>query len=105
MGQHFTSIVNSESSEDAEYSPSHSGGFHKMVSPRGLELLTCGLGNHMPERVSNCDEMVYDDELRLHVGQHVGTTDPDLARVVAVWQRLAQPIKKAIKALVESAEE
>jgi hypothetical protein len=46
------------------------------------------------------------DGATTHVPQHVPAApdDPDLARIIAAWPTLAEPIRRAIMALVESAD-
>jgi hypothetical protein len=58
-----------------------------MVSPAWLEQATCGLGMR-PKKTPR---------LYKEIGQ-------DLARLVDAWPKLAEPLKRAIMAIVEASE-
>jgi hypothetical protein len=82
------------------------------VSPRGLEPLTFGFGGHSHDGVTTKDSTELRDvpqgEVPTVVPSPVGApSNPvlptDLARVVAAWDRLSDPIKAGILALVQAA--
>ena len=83
-----------------------------MVCPKGFEPWRlpswssepCGLGNRRLLSVdcSECNACV--NGKALHAPQYAPALVPDLARIVATWDRLPEPIRRAIRALVEAAE-
>ena len=78
-----------------------------MVSPEGFEPPTYGLGIYGPDPASVCQEKAYETSGGTHVDHHVGASGADelfLTRLVAIWQRLPEPIRRAIRALVYSSE-
>ena len=78
-----------------------------MVSPEGFEPPTYGLGIYGPDPATSCQERPYESRGEAHVDQHVGASGAEelfLARLVAVWHKLPEPIRQAIRVLVEAAE-
>ncbi len=89
-----------------------------MVSPRGLEPLTCGLGNRGRDSARDIEETTSDSPTALHVARHVpefgnarppapldGTPDPDLTAVIRAWPGLPPHVREAITVLVGSDDE
>ena len=73
-----------------------------MVSPAWLEHAACGLGSRqsVPVNCIHCNASVNGEWL--HAPQYAPVIVPDLARIVAIWHRLPEPIRRAIRALVDA---
>ncbi len=71
----------------------------------GRRSAYCGLQNRAPDCVSQCYFSFYDDpQERLGAAlTHIGTTDPALANLLAIWSGLRPRVRKALVALARMA--
>jgi hypothetical protein len=100
--------------EEVEAGPSpREADFQGLISNRSMELgsnsavmgpalVPCGLGNRDRSSVTIRPCSTCGNTGQPYAPQYVPGSCPDLARIVATWHRLPEPIRRAIRALIHA---